>query len=144
MIENNSIKGVHRVRCSFPENGHTASFQNTGLLYKIRWWIKSQKICLCQLTSLVLYTFFWFLDLWSWDWQVVPKCWCGITTLCYAICQGSANLTWFGDAGLCVDPHELVQCGPVLRFICEFKTTSFIQVPNLRKKPILHSSKCSM
>jgi len=31
---------------------------------------------------------------------------------------------------------NLVQCGPVRCFICKFKTTSFIQVQNLREKQV--------
>jgi len=66
----------------------------------------------------------------------------GVSTL-HCIFQKSTDLTrQFGDAG-----HGLALCGQihgdlVRRFICEFKTTSQIWVPTLRKNiRVLHSSK---
>jgi hypothetical protein len=59
------------------------------------------------------------------------------------ISQKSAALTWwFGSAGPGLTPHGPVQNDQVQCFMCEFKMTSHIWAPNLRKKNlVLHWSK---
>jgi len=56
---------------------------------------------------------FGFLDHWSWNWYVVPKCQCRITTLCRVISQKNANLKWCGNTGLGMAPYGSVQKIPV-------------------------------
>jgi hypothetical protein len=56
--------------------------------------------------------------------------------------QKSTDLTrQFDEAGLGLGLCDLVQSNLVCHFICEFKTTSQIEAPTLRKNLVLHSSK---
>jgi len=89
----------------------------TEKLKKKKKQIKKKKY---QLTSTVLYSLFWFLD----PSKLKPLGFLEMELPLYT--QNSTHLTWLGDAGLGLTPHDPVQNDPVWRFICKFKKTSHI------------------
>ena len=107
---------------------------------KIRWCTKSQKRRLSVNFNHALICF-GFLVNWRLDKEIILRRRQGISTLHCVISQKSTDLTWqFGNAD--VQSHPLWRC-PVWCFICKFKMTSHTEVPNLRKKLVLLSSKYS-